>query len=94
MNKSRTQGRLLENLEIHRQLFIFTFTVAPSVAPRPAWLGWLGVVPPSERSAAGFLARARAWVAGLVPGWGVRRSHRCFFPSPPSFLPSSLSKNK
>ena len=60
----------------------------------------VGIVPQGEGSQVQFVGRARAWVAGLVPGWGaherqpvdVSLSHQCFSPS--FSLPPPLSKNK
>ncbi|KAF6109825.1 hypothetical protein HJG60_011016 [Phyllostomus discolor] len=68
----------------------------------PVWLRWVDVIPQSKRSLVRFLIRAHAWVAGLVPGWGVCKrqlidvslSHRCVSPSLSSSLPLSLRINK
>ena len=83
------------NIYIHTHLLFMN-------GPWPVWLSWLGVIPQSERSPVGFLIRAHAWVAGLVPGQGEYRRQlygkdQCFplaaiFLSISSSLP--LSQNK
>ena len=69
-----------------------------AVKPRLVWLGGLGVVPQTDRSAVGFLVRAHAGSVGQVPSWSPVSRNRLLFlshidvPLPPFFLPSPLSK--
>ena len=39
--------------------------------PQLVRLHWLGVILYIEKSPVGVLVRARAWVVGLVPNWGM-----------------------
>ena len=41
------------------------------VLPWPVWLSQLGIIQQSKRSQDRFPVRARAWVAGSVPGQGT-----------------------
>ena len=63
------------------------------VPPQLVWLCWLGVPPHTETSPVGFLVRARAWVAGLVPGRDVYEGQPIDV-SLPLFLPPTPSLYK
>ena len=39
--------------------------------PCPVWLGWLGIIPQSERSLVQFSVKAHAWVVGSASSWGT-----------------------